>query len=83
MCAPLKASRFEKMESFSAGGPGWQVFKSIWSSQAGEGFSTLAGQNMGEWEWASVLMWMRYLIKLRLLQILRTQIFNSLLKTRN
>ena len=59
MCAPLKASRFEKMESFSAGGPGLQVLR-VSGRQAGGGFSTLAGQNMGEWGWASAIMWISW-----------------------
>ena len=55
MCA-LTASRSEKMESLSAGSPVWQVLR-VSGRQAGEGFSTLAGQKMDEWGWASVLMW--------------------------
>jgi len=44
------------MESPSAGGSGWQVLR-ISGRQAGEGFCTLAGQNMDEWGRASVIMW--------------------------
>jgi len=51
------ASRSEKMESLSAEGPGWQVLR-VSGRQAVEGFSTLAGQKMDEWGWATVLMWM-------------------------
>ena len=55
---------FEKMESLSAGSPGWQVSR-VSGRQDGGGFFTLAGQKMDEWGWgwASVLMWisdMRY-----------------------
>ena len=57
MCA-FTASRSEKMESLSAGGPGWQVLRVSGLWQAGGGFSTFAGQKMDEWGWASVLMWM-------------------------
>jgi len=47
--------RSKKIESLSAGGPGWQVLKvSGW--QAGGGSSTLAGQEMDEWGWVSVLL---------------------------
>jgi len=55
----LLQHRVWEMKSLSAGGPGWQVF---WVSgrQAGGGFSTLAGQNMDEWGWASVLMWISW-----------------------
>ena len=54
MCA-FTASRSEKMESLSAGGPSWQVLR-VSGRQAGGGFSTLSGQNMDErrWERASV-----------------------------
>jgi hypothetical protein len=45
------------MESLSAEGPGWQVLR-VSGRQAVEGFSTLAGQKMDEWGWATVLMWM-------------------------
>jgi hypothetical protein len=44
------------MESLSAEGPGWQVLR-VFGRQTGVGFFTLAGQNMGEWGWASVLTW--------------------------
>ena len=47
MCA-FTASRSERIESLSAEGPGWQVLR-VSGRQAGEGFSTLAGQNMDEW----------------------------------
>jgi len=50
MCA-FTASRSEKTESLSAGCPGWQVLR-VSGRQAGEGFSTLAGQNMDELGWA-------------------------------
>ena len=56
MCmSDLTASRSEKMEILSAGGPGWQVLR-VSGRQAGGGFSTLSGQNMDErrWERASV-----------------------------
>jgi hypothetical protein len=60
MCmSDLTASRSEKMEILSAGGPGWQVLR-VSGRQAGGGFSTLAGQNMGEWGWASALMWISW-----------------------
>ena len=52
MCAST-ASRSEKMESLSAGGPRWQVLR-VSGRQAGGGFFTLAGQSMDEWGWASV-----------------------------
>ena len=58
MCA-FTASRSETMESLSTGGPGWQVL-GLSVRQAGGGFSTLAGQNMDEWGWASVLMWISW-----------------------
>ena len=51
------ASRSEKMESLSAGSLGWQVII-VSGRQAGGEFSTLAGQKMDEWGWASVLTWM-------------------------
>ena len=44
------------MKSRSAGGPGWQVLR-VFGRQGGRGFSTLAGQKMDEWGWASVFMW--------------------------
>ena len=50
-------SRSEKMESLSAGGPGWQVLR-VSGRQTWGGFSILAGQNMDGWGWASVFMWM-------------------------
>ena len=53
-------SQSEKMESLSAGGPGWQVLRVSGLWQAGGGFSTLAGQNMGEWGWASAIMWISW-----------------------
>ena len=40
---------FEKMESLSAGSPGWQVSR-VSGRQAGGGFSTLAGEN-GDGRW--------------------------------
>jgi len=52
MCA-ITASRSEKTESLSAGGPGWQMLR-ISGRQDGGGFSTLAGQNVDEWGWASM-----------------------------
>jgi len=58
MCA-FTASRFEKMENLFAGGLRWQVLR-VSGRQAGGGFSTLAGQNMDEWGWASVLMWISW-----------------------
>ena len=58
MCAFI-ASRPEKMESLSAGSPGWQV-RRVSGRQAGGGFSTFAGQNMDEWGWTSVLMWISW-----------------------
>jgi hypothetical protein len=58
MCAST-ASRSEKMESLSAGGPDWQVYI-VSGMQAGGGSSTLAGQNMDEWGWASVLLWISW-----------------------
>ena len=48
--------RSEKMESMSAGGPGWQVLRVSGRQEAGGGFSTLAGQNTDDWVWALVLM---------------------------
>ena len=52
MCA-FTASRSEKMESLSTGGPGWQVLRVPAGRQAGGGVSPpLAGQNMDEWGWA-------------------------------
>jgi hypothetical protein len=45
------------MESLSAGSLGWQVII-VSGRQAGGEFSTLAGQKMDEWGWASVLTWM-------------------------
>jgi len=54
MCA-FTASRSEKTESLSAGGPSWQVLR-VSGRQAGGGFSTLAGQKMDQWGWALVLM---------------------------
>jgi hypothetical protein len=36
----------EKMDSLSAGGPGWQVLR-VSGRYDGGGFSTLAGQNIG------------------------------------
>ena len=42
------------MESLSAGGPGWQVLI-VSGRQAGGGSTTLAGQKVDEWGWASVL----------------------------
>ena len=47
MCV-FTALRYEKIESLSAGGPGWQVLR-VSGRQAEGGFSTLAGQNMDEW----------------------------------
>jgi len=48
------------MESLSAaGGLSWQVLL-VSGMQAGGGSSTLAGQNMDGWEWASVLMWVSW-----------------------
>jgi len=58
MCA-FTASRSETMESLSTGGPGWQVL-GLSVRQAGGGFSTLAGQIMDEWGWASMLMWISW-----------------------
>ena len=58
MCA-FTASRSEEMESLSAGGPRWQVL-GVSGRQAGGGFSTLAGQKMDEWGWASVSMWISW-----------------------
>jgi len=56
-CAALRS---EKMESLSAGGPGWQVLR-VSDRQAVGWFSTLAGQNMDEWGWASMLiMWISW-----------------------
>jgi len=55
MCAFI-ALRSEKIESLSGGGLRWQVLRAS-GRQAGRGFSILAGQNMDEWGWASVLMW--------------------------
>jgi hypothetical protein len=52
-------SRSEKMESLSAGGPDWPVLR-VSDRQAGHGFSSLSGQNMDEWGWASVLMWISW-----------------------
>ena len=52
MCA-FTASRSEKLESRSAGGPGWQVLR-VSGRQAGGGSSTVACQNLDEWGWASV-----------------------------
>jgi hypothetical protein len=49
------ASISEKMESLSAGGPGWQVLRAP-GRQAEGGPFTLAGQKMDEWGWASVFM---------------------------
>jgi len=37
-----------KMESLSAGGPGWQVLIKVSGRQAGGGSSTLAGQKIDE-----------------------------------
>ena len=54
------ASTSEKMESLSAEGPGWQVSRVSGRYTGGE-FSTLADQNMDEWGWASVVMWMSWL----------------------
>ena len=51
--------RSEKMESLSTGGPGWQVLRAS-GRQAGGGLSTLAGQKMDEWGWASVLLWISW-----------------------
>ena len=56
----LTASRSDKMERLSAGGPRWQVFFRVPGNLSGGGFSTLAGQNLDEWGWASVLMWMSW-----------------------
>jgi hypothetical protein len=53
------ASSSKNMESLFAGGPGWQVLRES-GRQAGGGFSTLAGQNMDEWGWALVLMWISW-----------------------
>ena len=53
MCA-FTTSRSKKMESLSAGGPGWQVLR-VSGRQAGGGLSTLVDQNMDEWGWASIL----------------------------
>jgi hypothetical protein len=55
MCA-FTTSRSEKMKSIYAGGPRWQVL-GVPVRQAEGGVSNLAGQNMDEWGWASVLMW--------------------------
>jgi hypothetical protein len=52
-------SRSEKMENLSAGGPGWQVL-GVSGWQTGEGSPTLAGQEMDEWGWASVSMWISW-----------------------
>jgi hypothetical protein len=57
-CA-FTASRSEKIQSFSAGGPGWQVLR-VCGRQTKGGFSTLAGQNLDDWGWASVLMWISW-----------------------
>ena len=54
MCAFI-ALRSEKIESLSGGGLRWQVLRAS-GRQAGRGFSILAGQNMDEWGWASVLL---------------------------
>ena len=58
LCA-ITASRSERMEILSAGGPGWQVLK-VSNRQAGGGFSTLAGQKIDEWGHPSVLMWISW-----------------------
>jgi len=47
------------MESLSAEGPGWQVLR-VSGRQAGGGSSPLACQEMDEWGWASVLMWISW-----------------------
>jgi hypothetical protein len=47
------------LERLYSGGPGWQVLR-VAGRQAGGGLYTLAGQNMDEWGWASVLNWMSY-----------------------
>ena len=52
MCV-FTAVRYEKIESLSAGGPGWQVLRDS-GRQAGGGFSTLASQSTDEWGWVSV-----------------------------
>jgi len=47
------------MGGLAAGGPGWQVLR-VSGRQAGGGFSTLAGQYMDDWGWASVLVWISW-----------------------
>ena len=43
----------------SAGCRGWQVLR-VSGTQAGGGFSILAGQYMDDWGWASVLVWISW-----------------------
>jgi len=53
MCA-FTALRPEEMESLSAGGSDWQVLR-VSGRWSGGGSTTLSGQKIAEWGWASVV----------------------------